>query len=483
MSKRILNLLMISLLAIWSVGCRTAGKGTTSVVILSVNDMHAKIDNFPRFKAMVDSIRQAEKYVILVSGGDNFTGNPIVDQYPEKGLPMIDFMNRTGFNVSATGNHEFDYGQEVLAKRMEQAEFPILCANVTSGPESVVKFRPYQILTLDNGIRLAFLSLVQTNRNGIPDSHPDRLKGLTFSNGLKTAPLYAGLRDSSNAFIALTHLGYDTDIRLTAELPALDMVIGGHSHTLVKHPKSFNGVLVTQSGQWVEHVTKSTLQFNRKKKLVNVKADLLSVFAFRHTDRTLDSLLTVYNENSEMNRIIGTALSNIRGKDELGSMMTDAVTSMEGIEVAFQNNGGIRIPEIPMGDISIKTIYQLDPFGNEIIVFRLTPAEIRSLLLNSYNRNRRIDLQVSGISYTVVTDENGNGLDVELKLADGSVPDEQKTYMAGMNSYIASSYKFNHRDEGVSHSTITAQALIDFISNKKALDYSGVTRAFVKQAE
>ena len=459
-----------------------SGNDTTRVVILSVNDLHAKIDNFPRFKAMVDSIRQAEKYVILLSAGDIFTGNPVVDQFPEKGQPMIELMNRTGFSASAVGNHEFDYGQEVLARRMNEAQFPFLSANILPDSSSPVSFKPYVIITLENGIRIGILSLIQINEAGFPDTHPSRLEGLTFPDGLKVAQSYASLRDSCDVFIALTHLGYETDIELAGILPSLDLILGGHSHTLVRTPAIFNDVLIMQAGSGLRYLTKTTLSICGNI-LINRQAETLSITAFSKSDEEMEQLILKYNDNKELNEVIGTALNDIRGKDELGSMMTDAMAAIAPVEIAFQNNGGIRVDNFPGGDITIKDVYQLDPFGNEIILFYLTPAEIRSLILNAYNRELEIDLQTSGIIYTVLTDAAGKGLDVEILLSDGSVPDEGKAYATGISSYIASSYQFDHKDEGTSLYTITAQSLINFIRNKKALDYKGVKRAFVKVAE
>lgn len=455
---------------------------TATVVILSVNDMHAKIDNFPRFKAMVDSIRQTGEYVLLLSAGDIFTGNPVVDQFPEKGQPIIEMMNLTGFTASAVGNHEFDYGQEVLARRMNEAQFPFLSANILPDSSSPVRFRPYVIITLENGIRVGILSLIQINEAGLPDTHPSRLEGLTFPDGLKVATSYASLRDSCDVFIALTHLGYETDIELAGILPSLDLILGGHSHTLVKTPSVFNGVMIMQAGSGLRHVTKTTLKLSDKT-IISRQAETLSITGFRKQDDELLRLIAQYNDNKELNEMIGTALNEISGSDELGSMMTDAMAAIAPIEIAFQNNGGIRVDNFPKGDITIKNVYQLDPFGNEIILFYLTPAEIRSLILNAYNRERAIDLQTSGISYTVLTDTAGNGMEVEFRLSDGSAPDEEKTYATGISSYIASSYQFDHKDEGASLYITTAQSLINFIRNKKALDYKGVKRTFVKAAE
>lgn len=78
------------------------------IVILSVNDMHSSIDQFPRFAAMVDSLKAVYPDMLLFSAGDNRTGNPVNDQYNPVNYPMITLMNNVGFNLSAVGNHEWD---------------------------------------------------------------------------------------------------------------------------------------------------------------------------------------------------------------------------------------------------------------------------------------------------------------------------------------------------------------------------------------
>ena len=104
--------------------------GEIEVNILSVNDMHASIDQFPKFATMVDSLRGIYPDLLVFSGGDNRTGNPINDQYDPVNYPMIELMNRTGFNLSAVGNHEWDGNIVNFQHDIERAHFPFLCANV-----------------------------------------------------------------------------------------------------------------------------------------------------------------------------------------------------------------------------------------------------------------------------------------------------------------------------------------------------------------
>ncbi|MBP7037121.1 MAG: hypothetical protein WAZ35_08505, partial [Bacteroidales bacterium] len=88
----------------------TVAPDDRQAVIFSVNDMHAAIDNFPKLAWIVDSLRSVYPNLLLIAAGDNQTGNPVNDQFPEKGFPVIDLMNAVGFNLSAVGNHEFDTG-------------------------------------------------------------------------------------------------------------------------------------------------------------------------------------------------------------------------------------------------------------------------------------------------------------------------------------------------------------------------------------
>ena len=111
--KRIFILWMI---AVGFAACSTTKE--TQLVILSTNDMHAHIDDYAKVAAFVSQEQKAHPgRVVVLSGGDLFSGNPVVDHCdrPGKGYPIIDLMNRVGYRASAIGNHEFDYGQRVLS--------------------------------------------------------------------------------------------------------------------------------------------------------------------------------------------------------------------------------------------------------------------------------------------------------------------------------------------------------------------------------
>jgi 2',3'-cyclic-nucleotide 2'-phosphodiesterase (5'-nucleotidase family) len=219
------------------------------------------------------------------------------------------------------------------------------------------------------------------------------------------------------------------------------------------------------------------------KQLVKKSAQLLKVSDHKGIDQGLQTLLEKYNDNKELNTVIGKALNDISGKDELGCLMTDGMAAVAPVEIAFQNNGGIRVDKILQGDITIKDIYKLDPFGNEIVLFKLNASEIKELIISSFNRDKSIDLQVSGITYSIVQNEAGQATDAIIIMSNGKPIDLNKDYNVGMSSYIASSYDFSKRDQGTSLYITTAQSLINFIKEKKEVDYKGFKRAKTEKAE
>ncbi len=459
---------------------KPASPDTIQVVILSINDQHSKIDNYGKLKALVDHIRSENKHVILLSAGDNFTGNPVVDQYHDKGFPVIDLMNLTGFHASAIGNHEFDYGQEILQKRINQAEFPFLSSNIRD-QHGKRPFKPYELIRIDSSfLTIGIVSAIQLGVQGIPDSHPDNLKDLVFTDGIEEIRKLNSLRDSCTVFIALTHLGFEKDIELALEVPELHLILGGHTHTLTKPSQQINGVQIMQAGSNLRNLAKATVSIVNGQ-VVKIKPEMLNINDYPASDNKIEIKLAQFNDNKELNKVIGSSATKITGNDELGSLMTDAISALESIDIAFQNNGGIRIDYLNAGDISIKNIYQLDPFGNEIIVYKMKPAEIETLIINSYrDAENSLDLQVSGITYTIITDTNNNPLKVDMRLPNGKKPARCKKYNVGMNSYIASSYKFEHKDQGKSLYITTAENLINYLKVNKDLNYQGVKRAFVK---
>ncbi len=477
--KKIAPILLLFLLFIGFSSCTNQESSeNVQIAILHTNDMHASIDNMDKLAAYRKEMENHYNHVFLVSAGDMFSGNPVVDVYKEKGYPMIDLMNRVGYKISALGNHEFDYGQEVLAERMKQAEFPFICANINTEKTEIPQPDPYAVFEAE-GKKLFILSLLETWNEGLPSTHPGKLENIEFQDPAEAVKEYLSLEKNYDAFIGLTHLGYGADVELAKKHPEFDLIIGGHSHTIKDKAEKVNRTWITQAGDDVNFVGRVLLTFDGDS-LASIETEVINLDNYNKKDESITKLIEQYNNNETLKEVIGTAEEPIQGKEELGSLFTDAQVEIHDLDFSFQNNGGLRIPEIPAGEITVSTIYKLDPFGNELIEFEMQPDEIKSLLKHSYERSHGPGLQVGGGSYTLYVNSNDELQNIVVKDESGNTLHPDSTYTVGLNSYISSSYTFEHTDPGESTYTTTAQNLIEYFRKKGKVNYSGVERVFVK---
>ena len=453
------------------------------IVIFHSNDIHGKIDNFAKVAAIIDAERKGNAEVFYFCAGDNFTGNPVIDQYDPPGEPMLELLNRLGVDILCPGNHEFDYGLENLQKFAARARFPLVSANIDALPGLFPQLRPSLLLKTRAGIRIAVFGLIQTEAgSGLPSTLPDKVQGLVFSEPLAKALEMKKLRAGSDILIGLTHIGFEQDVLLAGEMPELDVIIGGHSHTRVDPAEIVNRVLVAQAGSDNRYLGRVELLV-RGDRVVEKKGTLIDLKGAMAEAADVKAMIVRFNQNPAFARVIAEAPQEILGKEALGGLMTDAIRVVHGLDIAFQNGGGIRLNQLPR-KITLKDIYTLDPFGNQVVQFALSAAEIRGLIAASFAKGNDIDLQVSGISYTVRSDSANRISEILLRAADGTLLAEDKKFQVGVSSYVASSYKFVHQDPGRSLQTTTADALIRYLQSGADLGvYRDVQRVFWEKTD
>ena len=447
------------------------GKKETTITIFATNDMHGRIDNFSKIKPIVDAERAANPDgVLLLSGGDKYTGNPLVDQYDPKGLPMVELMSRLGYDYETFGNHEFDLGQQAMTDRRHDASFESLSANLYVSEENdvVEQPRPY-VLIKKNGIRIAILALTEAslhdNGQWMPSAHPQKLQGITFRNPIEVALEYKDLRKKCDLFVALTHIGYNKDIELAEAMPELDVIIGGHSHTRVDSTFVVNDVLITQTNEWLKFLGKTTVTM-KGHQVVDKHFELINLAKGLPEDEEINSLIENYKATSPLNDTICEVTEQFNGGEAISTMMTDAlVHELEGVDISFQNSGGVRVGQLLKGPLKKADVYTVNPFCNNVYLYDMTPADIRELLLHSHrNASRRADLFPAGIRYTIHTTD-GKATRVDITDMNGQPLDENRTYRVAMNSYVATSYTFPGSDKGTELDVTDSDILVDYLTH------------------
>ncbi|MBQ2393771.1 MAG: metallophosphatase, partial [Alistipes sp.] len=203
-----------------------------TVVILSTNDMHGKIQRFAHLASAVEQCRDTADMVLLVDAGDRWTGNAYVDRVVERGRPILDLMNRLRYDVVTLGNHEFDFGQAHLGALLDSVvKFEVVCANVESDTATFHAPAPYTIIKR-NGLKIGVVGVVTNYEGqGTPAGNKSSYVGLRFSDPQQAARQAAEtLRGKVDVLVLLSHMGHDRDFELLATENRYDMVIGGHTH-------------------------------------------------------------------------------------------------------------------------------------------------------------------------------------------------------------------------------------------------------------
>lgn len=481
--------LVISLLGVsTAIGAKESGK--TQLRIVHTNDIHAQIEDFGKLADYVSTNREQSDIFLYLDGGDISSGNPAVDL--PKGKPMIELLNEIGLDVLGIGNHEFDYGVEAFNTNYDLSEFDWLSANMEVKDSEIVQPEPYKIFEED-GIKIGVISLTQAP----PATAPKNIEGIEFHEYHETIKNHKALRDEVDVLIGLNHIGYGEDQDLAREFDIFDAIIGGHSHTKVNQPAMINGTPVVQTGSHLNWIGNLTLDIdNESKEVTYVNWEIDPVESLTEVDVHVQEMVDGYLAEVEekMSEVIGetTGLSS-SGKNNrdvpLGNFWTDAMKDMVGADMAFTNGGGIRT-SIDAGPLTVRDIYEVEPFGNQVMEIDMTGQAIKDVLEFSYTRDGRnqIDLQVSGLHYKILTNSSGNYVDVELML-NGEPLDLDKIYNVAVPDYIGSGgsgYKFVG-DVITNNAGVMTEAMIEYakklMEDNDVIDYESEGRIQIGEGE
>lgn len=448
------------------------------VTLLGINDLHAHIDALPRLASFLKSERAAAPNLLLMSAGDNRTGNPYVDAVEDSGMPIIKLMNQLGFDISAIGNHEFDAGPQKLRQCIDAASFPFVCANLDAASAAKLQVKPYHIFER-NGIRIGVLGLLQTGENTLPDVHPGQVKELGFSHAFDVARDYAHLRKQCDVLVLLTHLGYEDDIKLAQVFPEADVIIGGHSHTCVEKETFVNGVLITQAGQKARYITRIILDVD-KGQVQCISHELVALDTMAEDAATAAAVRQIKNTPA-MQRRLCMVKNNIERRESLGCMMADAIRSSAGTDVAVVNIGNVRLKRFPAGPLRVEDCHRLAPFGNKIAVLHVSGQELIDFLNAVPVADRHGAPCVSGMRYkaTIPAKAQQPMVITEAYLQDGTRIHPEATYTMATNTYLLSTVPALPQDRGKLLETSAANSLIQFLDARQEIDYAPVRRADV----
>ncbi len=405
---------------------------TKTVTLLFTNDLESTYDpvlaywrddmehigGIAQLATLIDNFRAAEENVFLFDAGDIFTG---VLAKLTRGEVSFELMNTMAYDAMAIGNHEFEYGWQVLARQKHRVAFPVLGANLFYKDTDIHFAQPYSIIERD-GVRVGIIGIM--GQDAATALNPPNIAGLEVRDPKSIVPDYVKLlRPDVDLVVLLTHQGktapmqtddeahpeikrdIEADIELAGVTDGIDVLLAGHADAgteqPVIHPET--GTLIMQTyGQGfhlgflqlrVDPVKQEVLSYEGR--LVPVDSDRLEPHA-----RVAGKLAAYRSRHSEIYEVAGHASDRLSRRyneeSDLGNLFADIRRAETGAQVGVALSGAIR-RDIPAGPVTVAMLLDAYPFIDDIVTVRLSGARIINALEHSLSLERGI-MQVSGMA-------------------------------------------------------------------------------------
>lgn len=404
--------------------------GERSLTILFTNDTHDRLESFQQIelKKQVGGVLRRETYfdqvkretpnTLILDAGDVFQGTPFYNFY--LGEPDIKAMNLLGYQAMTVGNHDFDNGLLNLKKQTQYAFFPVLNANIVDEKTGLLMFRPFQIFDV-HGLKIAVIGLM--SEHAWQAVMPVNKQGMKLLDPVQAAnQLIPQLRPQVDLIVTLHHMGIWADEPFAKQVAGVDVIIGGHSHTLMAkaelipnhNANGINGTLLQHAYFMGAYVGRIDLKLDAQGKIVKYDSQLVLLDEKfdpppQAKPDALQQLMSSYGDKlkASMGQVLGESLDDMGtdgkydGPFALGSLVADVLRESQGTEVGIMNTGGVRAG-VPKGPITVGGVYEVMPFDNTISTFKLKGQDLRQVVEISASRlGVSKNMQFSGLVYSV----------------------------------------------------------------------------------
>jgi 5'-nucleotidase / UDP-sugar diphosphatase len=458
--------------------------------ILHINDLHSRIESIgssdstcsaenetagecfggvARIKTKIDERRDAltgdGANLLVLDAGDQFQGSLFYTTY--KGEAEAEFMNAIGFDAMAIGNHEFDDGPEALDAFIGLVDVPLISGNTVAAEGSLLdgKYEPYLIKDFGDE-RVGIVSVLATDT--VETSSPG--DDITFRDEIEyLQEAVADLEGQGiNKIILLSHVGYLRDQEIAAAVDGIDVIVGGHSHTLLSNTDenaagayptlvanpSGTQVPIVQAYAYSKYVGELRVVFDDEGNVTSAEGEPHLLDASVTPDAGVLARVGELREPIEelMTQRVAETTAPIdgnretcrAGECEMGNLVTDAMlarTADQGVTLAITNGGGLRA-SIDEGEVTMGDVLGVLPFQNTLATFQINGAGIVEALENGVSQYEEVAgrfAHVAGMRYSfdVSRPVGERIISVETADGDGFAPiDPAATYNVATNNYM-----------------------------------------------
>ncbi len=431
---------------------------TKKFTILHSNDMHGDflaelragqkqmIGGLALLSGYINKVRHEEENVLYVIAGDMVQGSLIDTEY--KGISTMEIMNYLAPDVVALGNHEFDYGLPHLLFLEKVATFPIVNANLYIRKYNKRLMHPYVIIK-KAGFDILFTGII--TEKVIDAIKKDSLVGSFIS--LEEASHEVGVitnaykNDDIDLTVVLTHIGFESDLQLAAMMDpewGVDMIIGGHSHTILKQPAKVNNILIAQAGVGTNQIGRfDILVDDDTNSIVDYTWQLIPIVeGIAEPDKQLEEYIDTFKD--EVDRKYNAILCKLSDKlthpcreteTSLGNLFADALSDMGECDVVLVGSGSIRGQELgPV--VTLKDFRTIFPYEDYMTRYHISGEHLKRIfshIMRPANRNSEGECyQVNANIRAVYSDSASELVSITCK---GQPVEDCRHYSIGLTGY------------------------------------------------
>lgn len=446
--------------------------------ILHTNDMHSRIESINKYDSTCNAEGEAEgscfggvarvktaidakkasldnQNVIVLDAGDPFQGSLFYTTY--KGAAEAEFMAQMGYDAMAVGNHEFDDGPQGLADFIEKVSFPVISGNLDLSAEETLNGKVENHVVLEvGGKKIGVISALATDTVETSSPGPN----VVFQDEIEAlqADVATLQGEGVDIIVALNHVGLTKDLAIAEAVDGIDVVIGGHSHTLMSnddaetpaYPTMVGDAAVAQAYAYTKYLGHLTVTFDDDGNVTAASGDPMLLDASVEPNAAFTARIAEMGAPIEemKTRVVAEAAEAIEGGRDtcramecpMGSLIADAMLDRvkdQGIEIAIQNGGGIRA-SIDAGEVTMGEVLTVLPFQNTLSTFQVSGAAIVAALENGVGQIEegagRFP-QVAGMSYAFDVAKPA-GERVSDVMVGGAPIDMDKVYGVVSNNYV-----------------------------------------------
>jgi 5'-nucleotidase len=450
--RRLALILVLILVCQFSLSAQQKPDCTVRVTLLQVNDVYqfAPVDlgargGIARVLTLKQEIEKQSPNTLFLLAGD--TISPSVESITYKGSQMIDAWNASGLDYATFGNHEFDFGPDVLRQRMKESRFKWVAANVidkkTGKPFGDAQ--AYVVREFD-GVKIGIfgLTLEETKTTSRPGADVEFLNPCETAKKMVSELHARGVK----TVVALTHLSMSED-KEVARCADVDVIIGGHEHTLLESVSGGAPIFkmtadARELGQIDLNISKNTGAVE------SIDSRVIPVTSKTKEDARFKSLYRKYGALlKELSQVVGRSSVELdarsavgrRQETNVGNFVADSFRAATYADVGLMNGGSIRADEIiGPGPLTKRDVLSILPFKNRVVKLELTGALLRAALEHGVARSAEDKEpgrfpQVSGVRFVFDARRPPGSRIVELTV-NGKPLDEKKKYTLATTEYV-----------------------------------------------